>query len=287
VIEQALLLGPRRAIAGVLTKPDSTETSNKIAVLILNAGLIHHAGPGRLHVKLARKLAELGIASVRFDFSGVGDSPARIDNLPIWEVATREPQEVMDDLGRRGFRYFVMAGICSGAYGTFQTAMRDNRVVGGVLINPQEVTGDTTMESKVWSQRYWSNSIFRPKAWLNLFTGKIDYGRLFRTLRQSFVRLVQSPKRDKPETEHIVRAEIKKLIERGASLLFILSDNDVSREYVDVILGSESDSLKATGRLNITTIERTDHLFKHRDRQNEFIQKFCDWLTGIQLNGLQ
>jgi len=279
MVEQAVLLGPRRAIVGVLTEPDNMQVDNKTAVLILNAGLIHHAGPGRIHVKLARSLAQLGMASVRFDFSGVGDSSVRTDNLPIREIATREPQEVMDDLQRRGFRYFILAGICSGAYSVFQTAIRDTRVVGGVLINPQDITGDTKLENKVWSRRYWSNSIFRPGAWLNLITGRVDYGRLLHTLKEHFLRSIQLKKVDDVSTEQFVRKEIRKLVERGTSILFILSDNDVSRECLDVLLGDEIDVLQATGRVRLRIIEDTDHLFKHRNHQKKFIQEFCDWLT--------
>lgn len=282
MIEKAVLLGPRRAIVGVLTEPEKKSADNDTAVLIFNAGLIHHAGPGRIHVKLARQLAELGISSVRFDFSGVGDSSVRADNLPVLEVATREPQEVMDDLQRRGFRHFILAGICSGAYCAFQTAIRDNRVVGGVLINPQGITGDETVASKAWSKRYWSNSIFRPKAWWNLITGKVNYGRLLYTLKERFIGSIQAKKSDDSGAEQHIRTEMQKLVARGTSILFVLSGKDVSREYLDVLLGDEILSLQATGLISVKVIEDADHLFKHGEHQKQFIQEFCDWSVSLQ-----
>ena len=281
MVEQAVLLGPRRAIVGVLIEPDNKHSDNKTAVLILNAGLIHHAGPGRLHVKLARQLARLGIGSVRFDYSGVGDSPVRADSLPALEVATREPQEVMDDLQRRGYRNFILAGICSGAYCVFQTAIRDERVVGAVLINPREIVGDTAGESKSWSRRYWTNSIFRPGAWWNLVTGRVNYRRLIHTLKDHFLRWIQFKKEDGAGAEQFVRMEMRKLVERGTSILFVLSGNDVSREYLDVLLGDDIGPLQATGLVRVKIIEDADHLFKHQDHQKEFIQEFCDWSVSV------
>lgn len=282
MVEKAVLLGPRRAIVGVLTEPENKQPENNTAVLIFNAGLIHHAGPGRIHVKLARQLAKLGISSVRFDFSGVGDSSVRTDNLPVLEVATREPREVMDDLQRRGFQHFILAGICSGAYSVFQTAIKDDRVMGGVLINPQGIVSDDKIASKVWSRRYWSNSIFRPKAWLNLITGKVNYGRLLYTLKERLIGSIQAKKNDNADTEQFVRKEVQKLIERGTSILFILSGKDVSREYLGVLLGDKILSMQATGLISVKVIEDADHLFKHGDHQKKFIQEFCDWSVSVQ-----
>ncbi|MBM3523063.1 MAG: alpha/beta hydrolase, partial [Alphaproteobacteria bacterium] len=117
-VEEPLVLGAHGNLIGILATPDGAAAD--LAVILLNAGLIHHVGPGRLYVDIARRFADGGVATLRMDFSGVGDSLPRPDNLPVLELAAREPCEAMDALARRGYRRFVMLGICSGAYAAFK-----------------------------------------------------------------------------------------------------------------------------------------------------------------------
>jgi alpha/beta superfamily hydrolase len=43
----------------------------------------HRLGPGYLFVQLSRKLAEHGVSSLRFDFSGSGESDGRFQDMTI------------------------------------------------------------------------------------------------------------------------------------------------------------------------------------------------------------
>ena len=54
--ETAVLFGPRQTLVGVLTDPGAPAPPDRPAIILLNAGRIHHVGPNRLHVKLARRL---------------------------------------------------------------------------------------------------------------------------------------------------------------------------------------------------------------------------------------
>jgi alpha/beta superfamily hydrolase len=71
--EQALLLdGPEYPIAATLGLPESTPAP---AVLLLHGTASHRDEVGNLYVRLAARLATQGIASLRIDFAGAGDSP--------------------------------------------------------------------------------------------------------------------------------------------------------------------------------------------------------------------
>src|SRR6201999_4304797 len=70
--ESAVRFGRHRQLAGVYGR--SPLDAPKQALVILNAGAIHHVGWARGHVELARRLAASGIASLRIDAAGVGDS---------------------------------------------------------------------------------------------------------------------------------------------------------------------------------------------------------------------
>jgi hypothetical protein len=66
VIEEAQLLGKDRDLVGVVTNPAAAEVHSKLpAFLLLNAGSVHHVGPNRLYVKIARRLASLGFVIAR------------------------------------------------------------------------------------------------------------------------------------------------------------------------------------------------------------------------------
>ena len=75
--ERIVRFGPEDGLLGILTEPVSPPRGP--AILFLNAGVLHHVGPFGWYVSLARRLAELGFLSLRFDLSGIGDSPLRND----------------------------------------------------------------------------------------------------------------------------------------------------------------------------------------------------------------
>ena len=166
--EEAVVFGRASALVGVITDPPADgRPAHAMAVILLNAGLLHRVGPNRLYVELARGLATQGFSAFRFDFSGIGDSNVRRNSLPFEKSIVSEAQEAMDLLGReRGMERFVLMGLCAGALSAFNTARVDARVVGAVLINPQGYDEDVT--SRADARRYWKK-VFRvlidPRRW--------------------------------------------------------------------------------------------------------------------------
>ena len=278
--EVPIRFGAHRTLVGIVTPAQGEATDT--AVILLNAGLIHHAGPHRLHVRLARALAGIGVGCLRFDFSGIGDSPARPDNMPIVEMVVREPCEAMDELARRGYRRFVLAGICSGAYSAFKAAAVDPRVVGAILINPQDFAPRQGGESQAWERRYLTRSIFRPRAWLNLLTGRVDYGRLART---AWARVSGRTARASEDIVE-VRRELQQLIEQGrARLLFVVSEDDVSTEYLALILRADASPANPGGRVDTAVIPRSDHLFTRLSDQQVVIDRIVQWTGALSRAG--
>lgn len=143
VQERAILFGPGRGLAGVLCEPEPGRAGAGLpAVLLLNTGANHHIGNGRMAVRLARRLARLGVTSFRVDAAGIGDSKvppgaAEPDGPPCLygEDATGHVHAALDLLEARGFQQSVAIGICSGAHVAFQAALRDRRIAGLALAN--------------------------------------------------------------------------------------------------------------------------------------------------------
>lgn len=120
-------------LVGVVAVPVG-RPPRRTAVILLNAGLVHRMGPFRLYVQLARRLAAQGYVVLRFDQSGLGDSP-----LSSRTSHSRKRDEVvaaMDLIEREtGVAGFVLGGICSGADDSFNIAPDEPRVRGVVLLD--------------------------------------------------------------------------------------------------------------------------------------------------------
>jgi len=129
-----------RRLFGVLTEPVDGERADLCAVL-LTAGALRHTGPNRAWVECARRWAARGVPTVRVDWLGIGDSDGEDLTLvtdPALYAAGRleETLAVLDQLQARELPgRFVLGGLCSGAYWSLHTALRDRRVVGALMIN--------------------------------------------------------------------------------------------------------------------------------------------------------
>lgn len=140
--EHRLMLGQTRCMVGVLCEPAPPAANDAPLVLWINAGAVHHAGPGRLYVRHARILAAQGVASLRVDLSVLGDSivPGATDENDCYAESCRHDvlDIVRDARDRLGFRDLIPAGLCSGAYWSLQLAI-DPRIQGlraVAMINP-------------------------------------------------------------------------------------------------------------------------------------------------------
>lgn len=163
MIERVVKFGSVASLTGVLTEPSPERALADVPpVLLINSGILHKVGSCRLYVKLARALAEAGVASLRFDLSGLGDSDVRKDALSFEESAVAETQEAMDYLTRlRGWTAFQLAGLCSGADVAHMTAVVDARVVG---------MGSIDARTHITPAYWWHNyrpKLLKPKYWAN------------------------------------------------------------------------------------------------------------------------
>lgn len=168
--ERALKFGKTASLAGVLTEPTGGSTDpERPGVLFLNSGILHHTGASRLYVKAARRLAEEGFTSLRFDFSGVGDSEARKDTLPFAKAAVVEGREAMDFLQEgRGIKRFILMGLCSGADMAYHIGLADERVVGMAKIDAW------AYRTKSWYVRHYGPKVLSLKQWTHSIKVRVE-----------------------------------------------------------------------------------------------------------------
>lgn len=134
--ETVCQFGSDCGLVGILTQPSISTQFNGPVVVLLSAGLLHRAGPFRLYVSLARALAKVGVSSLRFDLSGIGDSDVSQLTASIEERTLADISTAYDYLqDRHGIDRFVVGGLCSGADDAFRTCTHDERVVGSFQLD--------------------------------------------------------------------------------------------------------------------------------------------------------
>jgi pimeloyl-ACP methyl ester carboxylesterase len=264
--EKALLLGQNRSLIGILTEPDPTVLNvHDLCVIFLNAGFTHRIGPNRIYVKLARSIAAQGIPCLRFDFSGIGDTPPRTDNLPFKEYTVQETREAIDQMQRSmHISRFIIVGLCSGAEVGFQATLHDYRIVGIISINGALLTNQEEQslldytENRI-RQRYYYKHLFRWASWRRFLLGQSNYQGIYRAI------IEKTNRRRKLHSGHMSPSsytqQCKTLLERQGSLLLIFSEGSRSLDLFQLTLQSHIGDLEHTGRLSVKIIENVDHNF--------------------------
>lgn len=113
-VERRVAFGP--GLRGVLCLP--SRRRGRQSVIFGNTAGDPRAGIGGFAARGARALARQGVASLRFDFAGVGES----DSTGVWRTHVYETSRVEDFLAaaavlkREGYEDPVLAGVCTGGY---------------------------------------------------------------------------------------------------------------------------------------------------------------------------
>lgn len=282
--EHAAFFGADQTLVGITTEP-APGCDRRMAVVFLNAGVIHRVGPSRLYVRIARELASIGCTAVRFDHSGIGDSAARRDHLPFEKCAVSEAREVMDALHQnRGLDRFILVGLCSGAVTAFETAVVDDRVRGVVLINPQgfdqSAEWNIYVHSRDDARRYWTRSLFSAPSWKNALLGRIDYRRLGRVLRQQASERIVG-RREVSSIATRVASDLDALTRRGVRILLLCSEGDIGIEYLNMIFGRDIRRAKSATGLHLEILPGADHSLTLHEGQHRVIGAVCDWFAKV------
>jgi len=287
--EYAHLVGNSGALVTIITTPSRAthDAEGRPALIILNAGIVHHIGPARWSVRLARRMAGRGHVAVRFDHAGIGDSDPRRDARPFNAAAVDELREVIDAVQRmHGVHSFIVMGLCSGASTSILCAQADPRVVAAIAVNPPGIGGEASdvgeyLLNEGWAQRYFKKSLLNPSAWWRAITGRIEYRRLFSVMLTHIRNRVRPP--DALGSELSAAAKLLgEAAGNGKRVFFIFSQNDEGIGSARKLL--DCDALRepiAAGLIQETTIVGTDHTFALQCNQEELFEAVERFIEGL------
>ena len=286
VDEHTTLFGRHRSLVSVVTPATDHEPhGNLLGALLLNAGVVHRIGPNRMSVRIARVLAATGVTSVRFDLSGLGDSPPRRDRLSFGDAAVEDTQDVMSQLEQTyGVRRFVLIGLCSGGAVSFKTALADERVVGMVLTNPTGFDHDeewtAQVKQRAQGRRYRRLALHSGTSWLKALSGKIDYRVLAAFLRSLGGRVVRRNEKVSAISRRL-SADFGRLLGRGTNILVCCSEGDPSLGGLELI--SEAGALDIRSeRFEVTILPPGDHALTLASSQRLFLDRIRQWVATVK-----
>ncbi|MDP6740518.1 MAG: alpha/beta fold hydrolase [Planctomycetota bacterium] len=291
MIERVVQIDSGGGLVGITTQPTEGGEQGLPTFVFLNAGLTHRVGPSRLHVRMARALADQGFPSLRFDWSGLGDSGARHDNMPVGESIISETREAMDFLTRTtGAQKFILIGICSGATVSFLTAQQDERAVGVALINAQshlhgvsaelgEALRARTMTRH--SYRIALRSSFRKKNWRKVLGGRISMGGVLQSMFLAPIRALLGVGKGASLPAFDPVAETRILTDRGVRVLHLYSEGDEGLDYFQEVLGGQGAERMAKTGAETEVILGANHVFTLLWTQDRLASEVCDWARSF------
>jgi pimeloyl-ACP methyl ester carboxylesterase len=291
--EEAILFGPENSLVGVLTDAGKESADARgVGVILLNPGILHRVGSGRVYVKIARELAALGFTAFRFDFSGIGDSKVRHDNLPFDQSSVDEAQSAMSLLeAKRGIRRFILFGGCSGARASFATACCDPRVVGAILTNfPVDADDDGNLNPDQGKRRdvhyYMNIALYDLQSWLKFLTGRANYRGILGALSFRIRRRFGGGRESTPEWD-LFRANLELVVGRGLRPVFVCSQGDVRLVHLREAGGDQFKKLCSQGKADLVIIQGADHTFSSLFDQERLVKIICDKAGQILHDSVQ
>jgi pimeloyl-ACP methyl ester carboxylesterase len=299
----------RPDLMGVVTEPLQIDSSLPL-VVFLNSGAAYRIGVNRLYVLMARQLARRGFRSLRFDFRGLGDSPAEhaeCENDTYPSTGFEDMAAALDAAGCEfGHDCWILAGLCSGAYFAFQAAaqFRDPGLVECILINPltyfwregMTIDDPELRDARESSWRF-TRKLDGSRLW-KFLTGRSQIGyfgaarevvaRLVRPLAIHFTHstpmadtrhLTDEPRRYGHPLEKDLPRDLLKVARAERKLTLFLADTDPGLAILNAQAPRQVRQLMTQGILGITKIANADHTFSQSMPRGLLIDQIASHLS--------
>lgn len=267
MFEQTCYFGPANSLFGIVTQAE-TPRENAPAVLLITAGLLHHVGPYRLYVHIARQLASLGFTVMRFDLGGIGDSGVGANDIPVSERSNHEIGHAMDYIqSTYSIDSFVSMGLCSGADDTLKIAVNDDRVRGCLFLD-----GPGYRTSAYYVRHYllhYPRRLLSLQKWTHLASRYIG--------KKPIIDSGEVDYRDFP-TRDLAERQLQGLLTRGVKACFIYTGGVSDYYNHKGQFSAMFPSLQGASRLTSYYYPKMDHMAILQADREDIIHRVIAWV---------
>ena len=264
-------------LPGILTQP---ETPLDTGVLILVGGPQYRAGSHRQFTLLARQMAAQGIAAMRFDYRGMGDSEGE---ARTFETVTEDIRAAINAFFERtpSVRRVAIWGLCDAASSALLYAHTDTRVSRLILLNPWVHTEAGAARAQL--KYYYLSRLTQRSFWTKLLTGKVNMSQSVGDLKNSAQSVVNSD--EKPGDPRLgspgyIERMLHGLQKFQGEALLVLSGNDmVAQEFIS-LTQRDKHWKKACASSGITRwmLKEANHTFSSQTWRDEIGKRTIEWL---------
>ena len=270
-------------LVGIVAVP---ERPGPVGVLIVVGGPQYRAGSHRQFVHLARRLARVGIAAMRFDYRGMGDAGGEArsfeDVSPDIAAAIAALRRACPVVER-----VVLWGLCDAASAAlmYLDATRDASVAGVVLVNPWVRSEATLAKTRI--KHYYARRFLERDFWARLLRGQVH-------VREAVAGVARSARsaRRAAVTERGSAVAFQDRMASGLSafagpVLLLMSGRDLTaREFDEYASGdSKWKALLAHAPVERRNFEDADHTFSSASGREGVEAATVDWV-GRRVLGL-
>ena len=280
--EQPVRLGAS-GLFGILCKP-LVHLAQGPVLLITNTSASAHVGDSRLSVRIAREMARVGIASLRFDARGVGDSPPLPEALSagstfgaIYSATTvQDVATAAAWLKEQGYEKVVSFGICSGAYSALKAALVEPALTGVITVNlpsfyvPEGSTAESLRKRQFNSMAGYAQSMFDFSKWKKIISGERSLLAILRQVSLQLLTRIRLRAADaigwisaKPAavegTPTDPRGIVRALQRKGVQGLLVYGSYDSGLDVVTAHFGKGGKSLSRSSSIRAAVFDELDH----------------------------
>ena len=272
--EDLVRFGPDEMFFGALTRPEHDTPGT--AVILLNSGYDHAVGWARMAVGFARALAADGVAVLRMDLAGIGESrywPGQPQQVLYSDRQVEDVRAaisfVMEQLN---VDKVILGGRCSGAYLALLATAEDPRVTAAFLINPRRLVWDPdenvdqAIREPIQTLETYRRKAFDKDTLLRVLRGDINLLSATRKVTTALARKsdrVFAPLLRRFSTHHrlssVLHGRLKALKARAVPIELLYSEHDRGLAELDTWFGNARQRLKDYPNLTIRYLADADH----------------------------
>lgn len=264
-------------LVGILHSPKDATAG----LVLVSGGDQYRVGSHRLFVDLARVLAGAGIAVMRFDHRGVGDTYAQHQGF---ENLHEDINAAVTELRERcpSIKRLVLGGLCDGASASLISAEHVPKIDELVLINPWVQTSD--LEARTRLLNYYSGRVRSADFWKKLLRGQIKFSESLDSLlgyTKMFFQSVLSFGSVGEGLDYVKRMYVGARKFNGPVFVLLSGQDLVAQQFQQLATIDKGwKEVLDDPKFQISKLPAADHTFSTTTERRNFEQVMLGWMVG-------